>query len=46
MAIHLFVLIDIILLFAQKKGFEGQRKLPEKLSNGDDNSITLILKNN
>lgn len=44
--IHLFVLIDFILLFTLKNGIEADRKLPEKLSNGDDNEISLHLKNN
>jgi uncharacterized protein (DUF58 family) len=46
LAIHLFVLLDFILLFINKNGIEGQRKLPEKLSNGDENTVEISLKNN
>ncbi|MCP1997232.1 DUF58 domain-containing protein [Flavobacterium sp. HSC-61S13] len=39
------VLVDYSLLFALKKGISAQRKNPEKLSNGDTNSIHIYLKN-
>lgn len=39
-------IIDVNLLFRTKKGIEVDRFLPERLSNGDENKITLELKNN
>lgn len=39
------VLADIILLFRRKEGIKGQRLLPQKLSNGDDNPISLFVEN-
>lgn len=39
------VLVDYSLLFTLKKGISAQRKNPEKLSNGDINSINIYLKN-
>ena len=44
--ILLAVAIDIFLLFSKKIGITSERKMPEKLSNGDENSIELIFKNN
>ncbi|SFU55351.1 Uncharacterized conserved protein, DUF58 family, contains vWF domain [Pustulibacterium marinum] len=41
--IALFV-IDLILLYKQK-GINAKRQLPEKLSNGDDNEISITLEN-
>jgi uncharacterized protein (DUF58 family) len=38
--------IDIFILYSVKDGLTGKRKLPEKLSNGDDNSIHIRLTNN
>lgn len=38
--------IDILLLFNQKKAIESRRILPEKLSNGDENFTKIDLKNN
>lgn len=38
------VIVDLILLFKQK-GISATRVLPEKLSNGDDNPITLSIAN-
>ena len=40
------VCIDILILYQTKKGIEIERNLPERLSNGDENKITLMLKNN
>lgn len=40
-----FTAIDILLLFTAKKGIKASRKLPEKLSNGDENPIAIHLKN-
>ena len=37
--------LDALLLFAQKKGIQAQRILPEKLSNGDENSVKIDVKN-
>lgn len=37
--------LDTIILFAAKKGVLGKRVLPEKFSNGDENSVNLILNN-
>ena len=39
-------LIDVYLLYQNKKGIEVERYVPERLSNGDDNKISLTLKNN
>ncbi|PCE65050.1 DUF58 domain-containing protein [Sediminicola luteus] len=41
----LFLLTDIILLFGSKGKIDGKRKLPDKLSNGDQNPIPLELTN-
>lgn len=38
--------IDFILLYTNKNGFEISRILPERLSNGDQNRISLQLTNN
>lgn len=38
-------IIDIWLLFRNKKGIYANRVLPEKLSNGDDNSIVILISN-
>ena len=40
-----FTAIDIILLFGTKQYVKGSRTTPEKLSNGDENTITIKLKN-
>ncbi|MHA7843693.1 MAG: DUF58 domain-containing protein [Winogradskyella sp.] len=37
--------LDTILLFAAKNGVKGDRVLPEKFSNGDENSVRIILQN-
>jgi uncharacterized protein (DUF58 family) len=39
------VMTDIILLFRTKKGLQGYRITPEKLSNGDSNELTIHLEN-
>ena len=39
-------IIDFTLLFSIKNGIEGYRKTPDKLSNGDQNKITISLNNN
>lgn len=38
-------LLDILILFATKTGIEATRITPEKLSNGDENPINVIVKN-
>jgi len=42
----LVLLTDISVLFLGKNKITAQRKLPEKLSNGDENNIQILLKNN
>jgi len=37
--------LDALILFFTKRGLKGTRILPEKLSNGDQNPITLTLEN-
>ena len=39
------LITDVIILLASKGGIVGQRLLPEKLSNGDDNPIEISVKN-
>lgn len=41
----LALLIDIVLLFKSNNGVHARRELPDKLSNGDDNPISITLKN-
>lgn len=38
-------LTDIILLFRTRKGLNGYRITPEKLSNGDENEVRIVLEN-
>lgn len=40
------VAVDIFLLFRATEGIEATRILPDKLSNGDENTISFHLKNN
>jgi uncharacterized protein (DUF58 family) len=40
-----FLLLDILVLYSSKKGLHGTRVIPEKLSNGDQNRITVKLQN-
>jgi uncharacterized protein (DUF58 family) len=40
------VCVDCYLLYRQKKGVTGERVLPERLSNGDENKLFISLKNN
>jgi len=40
-----FVLADIFVLYRVKSGFFARRSAPERLSNGDENPITLFLEN-
>ena len=39
------IITDILLLFRTKKGLNGYRETPEKLSNGDDNGLSIYLEN-
>ena len=41
-----FFIVDLLLLFNQKNAIYFQRILPEKLSNGDENSVKIDIKNN
>ena len=41
----ILTLIEIVVLYRQKNGVELLRVLPERLSNGDENKISLQLKN-
>lgn len=45
-ALLIFLVLDILILFNQNTGIVGNRTVPEKLSNGDDNPIFITLKNN
>ena len=40
-----FTALDTLLLFVTKQGLKGQRILPEKFSNGDENPIHLTIEN-
>ena len=40
-----FFVLDILMLFFVKSGFDATRITPEKLSNGDENAINVSLKN-
>ncbi len=40
-----FTGIDILLLFTARQNIKASRQVPEKLSNGDDNTITIKLRN-
>ncbi|SDQ32171.1 Uncharacterized conserved protein, DUF58 family, contains vWF domain [Chryseobacterium soldanellicola] len=42
----LMAVVDYLLIFNQKEGILAQRILPEKLSNGDENSVKIDVKNN
>ncbi|MFT7050054.1 MAG: hypothetical protein ACJAZK_000643 [Psychroserpens sp.] len=37
--------LDTIILFVAKKGVKGERILPEKFSNGDENPVNLVINN-
>lgn len=43
--IFAFITIDIIILYANKTGFFARRNTLDKLSNGDDNTIQIIIEN-
>ena len=40
-----FFLLDILILFSSKNGIVAKRTTPEKLSNGDDNPISISVRN-
>ncbi len=40
-----FFVLDVLILFSTRKGIEGHRTAPEKLSNGDENPIVVTIKN-
>ncbi len=42
----ILTIIDVLLLYQTKKGIEIERYLPERLSNGDENKVSLFIKNN
>jgi uncharacterized protein (DUF58 family) len=44
--LSLLVFVDVFLLYNTKKGISLERILPERLSNGDLNKVTLKIKNN
>ncbi len=41
----LFLALDVFILFVAKNGIEATRTTPEKLSNGDENAITISIQN-
>ncbi|MBP8158203.1 MAG: DUF58 domain-containing protein, partial [Flavobacterium sp.] len=43
--ILVFFILDILILFSNKKAIEAFRTTPEKLSNGDENPIIVTVKN-
>jgi len=45
LALSVFLIIDILILFINKKAVKAVRLLPEKLSNGDENPIEINIKN-
>lgn len=46
MLCFLAAMVDGLFVFNQKNGIFGQRILPEKLSNGDENPVKIDIKNN
>ncbi|HMM02998.1 MULTISPECIES: DUF58 domain-containing protein [unclassified Dysgonomonas] len=40
-----FILLDIFTVFRQKKGITGTRNCPDRLSNGDQNTISISITN-
>lgn len=40
-----FLALDLLLLYLPKNGIEGSRTTPEKLSNGDLNTVSISIKN-
>jgi uncharacterized protein (DUF58 family) len=44
--IIVLALTDMILLYSQKHGLRASRSMPEKFSNGDENRVSIKVKNN
>ncbi|WP_298151321.1 DUF58 domain-containing protein [Flavobacterium sp.] len=44
-ALLLLLLLDIMILFVAQRGIEASRSMAEKLSNGDENPITVNIRN-
>lgn len=44
--VFIIFFVDYLLIFNQKNGIQAQRILPEKFSNGDENSVKIDVKNN
>lgn len=45
LVLTVFLVVDILIVFLNKKGIKAKRILPEKLSNGDENPIVISIKN-
>ncbi len=45
LALIIFTILDIIILFATRKGILGKRTTTEKFSNGDNNPVTVTITN-
>jgi len=45
LALVVFTLLDLLVLFNTSRGLSARRILPEKLSNGDENTIEIYIKN-
>ena len=45
LVVILLLLADMLLLYRVKRGIHGKRICPDKLSNGDENEITLTIEN-
>lgn len=45
-ALFFLLIADTVILFINKKGIHAYRSSPNRLSNGDDNEIKIILENN
>lgn len=45
-SILIVILIDILLLYQKQNGVHASRLTPDRLSNGDDNDIRIVLENN
>ncbi len=45
-ALIVILFLDVFILFRNKNGINIQRQLPQRLSNGDENKISLVISNN
>ncbi|WP_223845563.1 DUF58 domain-containing protein [Flavobacterium selenitireducens] len=45
LALMTFLVLDILILFSAKNPIEGERELPEKFSNGDENPVLVKVRN-